>query len=313
MKERIIRLSELMEYHEIKEIFREKVACFQMNSRLVNIDTIPPAFADMYSFMMVREGTAVFTLNYHEYVVSKGDMLLFYPNLLVSLVSQSADFQAMHLLCERKFFENLLLRYNVFQSYLFFFCSAECPIFHLSPEQSDVFFLNLKQISRNIIYPSIYQEDILVNLLYVSMFQVLELINASLSSSEPRTSHCEILFHKFIGLLTLHYKKEHQIDFYARELSVSNSYLSRIVNKITHKSVGYFVTGLLYAEACRLLAYTDMTIQEISDELSYSDQSAFGKFFKSNSGMSPLQYRNMSVKRESSMSGKSGCQTDYFL
>ena len=63
MKEQIIRLSELMEYHQVKEVYRNRIACFRMDNRLVNIDTIPPAFADIFSFVLVQKGTAVFSLN----------------------------------------------------------------------------------------------------------------------------------------------------------------------------------------------------------------------------------------------------------
>lgn len=44
MGERIIRLSELMAYHEVKEVYKDSVACFRMDNSLVNIDTIPPVF-----------------------------------------------------------------------------------------------------------------------------------------------------------------------------------------------------------------------------------------------------------------------------
>ena len=45
MTEKIIRLSELTEYHQVKEVYENSLACFEMNSHLVNIDTIPPVFA----------------------------------------------------------------------------------------------------------------------------------------------------------------------------------------------------------------------------------------------------------------------------
>ena len=36
---------------------------------------------------------------------------------------------------------------------------------------------------------------------------------------------------------------------------------------------------------------TDMGIKEIADELDFSDQSVFGKFFVKATGVSPLKYR----------------------
>ena len=104
MSEKIIRLSELTEYHQVKEVYENSLACFEMNSHLVNIDTIPPVFADIFSVVLIRQGSATFSLNYRDYTVGKDDMLLFWPSLLVSLTRQSPDFVALHLLCERTLF-----------------------------------------------------------------------------------------------------------------------------------------------------------------------------------------------------------------
>lgn len=48
-------------------------------------------------------------------------------------------------------------------------------------------------------------------------------------------------------------------------------------------------TKFLRAKA--LLKNSDLSIKEISDTLKFSDQSAFGKFFKRNAGINPTQYR----------------------
>jgi AraC-like DNA-binding protein len=43
--------------------------------------------------------------------------------------------------------------------------------------------------------------------------------------------------------------------------------------------------------ASRLLREPELSIQEIAEKLSFSDQSSFGKFFKKHTGISPLKYR----------------------
>ena len=65
----------------------------------------------------------------------------------------------------------------------------------------------------------------------------------------------------------------------------------------TGKTAAYFLGGMLYAEACRLLTRTDYTAQQIAEELNFSDQSAFGKFFKSKAGVSPHIFRLKGVNR----------------
>jgi transcriptional regulator GlxA family with amidase domain len=44
-------------------------------------------------------------------------------------------------------------------------------------------------------------------------------------------------------------------------------------------------------EASRLLRDPALTLQQIAEEMSFADQSSFGKFFKKHSGMTPLKYR----------------------
>ena len=291
MKERIIRLSELTDYHQIKEVYKNSLACFEMNSQLVNIDTIPPVFADIFSVVLVRQGSATFSLNYREQTVTTDDMLLFWPSLLVSLTQQSPDFKALHLLCERTLFERLLATDLTYRQYPLFFCQTQSPILHLHHEMAETLAADLQQIARHIVHPSPYQEDILHHLLHVVLLQTLEPITLR-AHTHATLSHSEQLFQQFIGLLITHYKQEHYIGFFAHSLSISPSYLSRIIRKTTGKTAAYFITGLLHAEACRLLLHTDLPIQAIADELNFSDQSAFGKFFKANTGVSPQQYRN---------------------
>ena len=262
---------------------------------MVNIDTIPPVFADIFSVMLIRQGSATFSLNYRDHTVGKDDMLLFWPSLLVSLTRQSPDFVALHLLCERSLFERLLATDPAYRQYSLFFFQAQSPILHLPDNLAQTLADDLRQLSRHIVTPGPYQGAMLQHLLHVVLLQVLGPIAHRTDTAAP-LSHPEQLFQQFISLLIRHYKQEHYIEFYARSLSISPSYLSRIIRQTTQKTAAYFINGLLYAEACRLLRHTDRSIQAIADELNFSDQSAFGKFFKANTGLSPLQYRNRSVK-----------------
>ena len=291
MKEQIIRLSELMEYHQVKEVYRNRIACFRMDNRLVNIDTIPPAFADIFSFVLVQKGTAVFSLNCRERTVCPGDLLLFWPSLLVSLNCQSDDFTALHLLCERELFEHLLSTRPAYQTYSLFFCQTDFPILRLSDADAEALARSMEEISRHILRPGNYQEDILHHLLHTCLLQVLELIEGQTPTRPAALTHAEVLFQRFITLLTHHYKEEHCIAFYANSLSVSTTYLSRIVKRTTGHTVHDHLAELLCAEARKELASTGHDIKEIADRLGFADQSSFGKFFRSRTGLSPTRYR----------------------
>jgi|GEM_PF-6770650 len=103
MVEHTIRLKELMDYHQVKGVYRNSVACFRLDSSLVNIDTVSPTFADIFSFLLVLSGTATFSINYQDHTVGHGDLLLLSPSTLVAITGQSADFEAINLMCDRSF------------------------------------------------------------------------------------------------------------------------------------------------------------------------------------------------------------------
>ena len=95
----------------------------------------------------------------------------------------------------------------------------------------------------------------------------------------------------FAELLTEHVRKETSVEFYAETLCISKQYLSLIVKEKTRMSVGKIIAIMRVEEASRLLRNPELTLQQVAEELSFSDQSSFGKFFKKHSGMTPMKYR----------------------
>jgi AraC family transcriptional regulator, transcriptional activator of pobA len=63
------------------------------------------------------------------------------------------------------------------------------------------------------------------------------------------------------------------------------------VKEITGKTAGEIINDFVLLEAKMLLDNPSLSIAEIADELQFSDQSFFGKYFKRLTGMSPKEYR----------------------
>jgi len=96
---------------------------------------------------------------------------------------------------------------------------------------------------------------------------------------------------KYNFLVETHYKKEHQVSFYAEQLFKSPKTLSNLFALYNHKSPSQVIQDRLAQEAKRLLLYTDKTAKEIAYELGFEDAAYFGKFFKRLSGQSVTEIR----------------------
>lgn len=104
-------------------------------------------------------------------------------------------------------------------------------------------------------------------------------------------SNREQIIGRFLELLSKHSKERHEVTFYAQELCITPEYLTRILKSFSGKTTNQWIDNALMTEAKIMLRDPQLNIQQIADQLNFSDQSSFGKFFKKNSGKSPLEYR----------------------
>ena len=104
-------------------------------------------------------------------------------------------------------------------------------------------------------------------------------------------SHKEKILKKFLYLASTSFKKERHVQFYADKLSISATYLSRVVKELTGNTVYGFLASFLYNEICSQLRTTERSIGEIAEDLGFKDQSALTNFFKVRSNMTPIDYR----------------------
>ncbi len=101
----------------------------------------------------------------------------------------------------------------------------------------------------------------------------------------------EMLYDQFSSLVQQHFKNHREVEFYALELCITPKHLSKVLKERTGKTASTWISEHVMLEAKALLKSTNLSIQQISEELNFPSQSFFGKFFKQHSGVSPKVYR----------------------
>lgn len=97
---------------------------------------------------------------------------------------------------------------------------------------------------------------------------------------------------QFLQLVLDNFRKERFLEFYADKLQITPKHLSRTVKQQTGYTAVDWIERYVILEAKVLLKSSNLTIQQISDELNFPSQSFFGKYFKKLTGMSPKEFRN---------------------
>lgn len=99
------------------------------------------------------------------------------------------------------------------------------------------------------------------------------------------------LVEKFLLYVRENYKEHRDIEFYSDRLYLTPKYLSKALKQKSGKTAAEWIEDHVVLEAKALLRSTNLTIQQISDELNFPSQSFFGKYFKRLTGLSPIKYR----------------------
>ncbi|TDW51767.1 AraC-like DNA-binding protein [Flavobacterium sp. 270] len=135
-----------------------------------------------------------------------------------------------------------------------------------------------------------YKDELIRNYIFALVYEIDGYYRElTLEASSSLNGHP--LFAKFRQLLSVNYMKEHKLDFYADLLFLTPKSLSAAIKKHTGRSAGKWIDDAIILEAKVLLQNKTLTVLQISEMLNFSDQSVFGKFFRTNTNMSPIEYR----------------------
>lgn len=101
---------------------------------------------------------------------------------------------------------------------------------------------------------------------------------------------------KVLELVEEHYTKHYPTSFYADKIALSVKRMNELVVKSTESTLNQHIHNRLLLEAKRLIGYSELNIQQIAQELGFSEVNYFNRFFKKNSGLTPLEFRKQVKK-----------------
>lgn len=132
-------------------------------------------------------------------------------------------------------------------------------------------------------------EDYLKTLLLEVFFKVASYQKIIEPGKEEAYNHT--LINNFQQLIEIHYKQYKLPKAYAKLLYITPNHLNAVCKDFLGVPAGTLIRNRTLLEAKRLLVNLDKRIGEIADELNYSDQSYFIKFFKKYEGLTPEKFR----------------------
>ncbi|MFV0418889.1 MAG: helix-turn-helix domain-containing protein [Dysgonomonas sp.] len=130
----------------------------------------------------------------------------------------------------------------------------------------------------------------LISALSVKIKSIYREIDLVKPTSFLKTNN-EVVVDNFYKLLFEHYKEEREVTFYSDKLCISPKHLSFVIKQVLGKPISHWITLMLVNNVKHQLKTTSLNINEISDNFNFASPSVFGRFFKKNTGMTPIEYR----------------------
>ncbi len=106
----------------------------------------------------------------------------------------------------------------------------------------------------------------------------------------------QILVKRFFHLIEENNRKNLSLSDYADRIGVTANHLTQTVKMLTGKTSSQIIKSKQLLEIKRLLVHSNLNVSEIANQLNFDDQSYFTKFFKRETGLTPIQYRANAMK-----------------
>ncbi len=109
--------------------------------------------------------------------------------------------------------------------------------------------------------------------------------SVTLQPADATVAHLRALVDDF-------FRAKHQLGFYAEKLEMTVDRLNDHVKRATGVTAGHLIRQRVLTEAKRQLVFTTQPIQDIAQELAFSDPSHFARFFRKHTGTTPHEFRD---------------------
>lgn len=254
-----------------------------------------PFRPDHYSIILVNCGTCEFQNNLKKELKTVDDMLIIAPYSWNQMMSISKDFQAQMVSFSMDFQMKTGLNRQHIESFDFFL-NGQSKIIRLGSEEAATISAAIVLLKEKLISGmNPYRPDLTMHAFCLLMFELMAIVKHQSNLSKNQLSRQEAYALRFVKLLTQHVKTVRNLSFYADFLGITADYLTKITKITLQHSASALIDEAVIQESKILLHGSTLSIAQIADQMSFTNQFHFSKFFKNKTGHTPSSYRKKEV------------------
>lgn len=245
---------------------------------------------DYYTLCICTSGEIHIEIDNEKYHASANHFLISAPSTIIKFLKVSDNFK-MKLL----FFDKNFLIKNISNPFIIekmnLFTKGSYSVVKTAEEKSLLLQRLLDYLKEKSDRKGKFTDEIVRTIIFNILLETAEIVEAQKGNLLEKEEGKKDLFLKFRKLIRENIKEQKSVAYYAEQLFVSSKYLIEIIKKASGKTPHQVINEMLLKEAYVMLGNPDITISEIAFQLQFNSISAFGRFFKKHTLISPSQYR----------------------
>lgn len=267
-----------------------------------NLGTIPLGSVCLQNhgvLIFCTEGRAQFEYDGNVIQLQKNDFFLYMAHSTVGNILTSSDFNCQQIWFTRDELWNIEI-YNLV-SLADMSLLKLYPVVHLTDDDIKLYDSYFQLLcSRMKSSTSALTPYIVRSLLGTMMLELLSIMRRSSEQAARQgrqegvnsSIHKKRIIDNFMRLVEESDGRIRRVDEFANKLNITPKYLSTILKEVMNRRPSTYILLYTLKAIERRLRFTDMTMQEIANDLKFPNASFFGKYCKEHLGMTPLEYRN---------------------
>ena len=242
------------------------------------------------TYTLVKEGWLTLIYNGRQLTLEPGDLYIYSPGFQVTIISGSEDYHAVCLMADEGLTLQMPTIRDIIRTAYLPIAEWGQPVVRVPEAYFDRLWHRMHEVIDYLQSSHRFRTEVLRTLYTLFLLDLTD-IQERVVTQHKYSERTAELFIAFMRLLPQHFVRHHDIAFYASELCITTTHLSRVVRQITGRTVVDYINQMLLMEASFLLQTTDLPLADITERLHFADPSSFSKFFLRMKGVTPKRYR----------------------
>ena len=286
MKIPVLKIEQFQESKSLNDFYINSFSDhITLNKKLLQ----KPHSHNFYLCVLFTEGSGIHEIDFNSYPINPGKVFFLKPGQTHHwrFHTQPEGFIFFH---SQEFYEMKFLDHTL--NSLPFFCSNQNPpLLTLTQVKLDQLQLKFQEVYTEYQQKNLLRELKIVTLINNIYIDLTRVYTADTNLETLVSPSYSILLENLENLINKHFYKENLPSFYANQLHITTKHLNRVVKKTINKTTSELISERIILEAKRLIIHSENNLANVAELLNFSDYAYFSKFFKSKTGVTPMNFR----------------------